>query len=63
MFSSLEYTFHLLFYIEGIGKESMKVTYKKCYFTSATNKQVYVIVRLTGDIPKLTKNKTLHFLL
>lgn len=41
----------------------MKVTYKKCYFISVTNKQVYVIVRLTGDIPKLTKNETLHFLL
>jgi hypothetical protein len=52
-----------MFYIEGIGKGSMKVTYEKCYFTSATNKQVYVIVRLTKDIPKLPSNKTLHFLL
>lgn len=40
-----------------MGKEFMKVTYRKCYLTYATNKQVDVMMRLTGDIHKVTKNR------
>lgn len=53
--------FSILVLNEGMGKEFMKVTYRKCYLTYATNKQVDVMMRLTGDIHKVTKNgKTLQ---